>query len=190
MIGESNQRASGDRAVFLDRDGTIIEYVPYLSDPELVRLIPGAGQSLKTLANSGFRLVVITNQSGIQRGLYSESDYEAVNARLAELLREFGVVLDLFVFCPHLPDDRCDCRKPEPGLGFLTAAELGLSLSSSFMIGDNRSDIKFGRAIGATTILVETGLGLEHRNHCAEICDFVIPSLKDAPSIILGEMQQ
>lgn len=186
MTNEVDQRISGDRAVFLDRDGTIIDYLPYLSDPDLVELIPGVGQSLKTLANSGFRLVVITNQSGIQRGFYSESDYEEVNTRLAELLREFGVVLDLIVFCPHLPDKQCDCRKPAPGLGKLAAAELGISLSSSFMIGDNRSDIEFGRAIGATTILVETGLGREHRKRSAEICDYVIPSLKDAPSIILG----
>jgi histidinol-phosphate phosphatase family protein len=177
-------------AVFLDRDGTLIDYVPYLSNPEQVRLIPGAGESLAAMKNAGFHLVLITNQSGIGRGLYSERDYEAVNDRIAELLGDFGVTLDRIEFCPHTPEDGCGCRKPATGMAESAVTELGISLTSSFVIGDNLSDIEFGRAIGAATILVETGLGKEHRNDCADLFDHFVPSIKDAADIVLGERDQ
>lgn len=187
MINDTDQPLPDDRAIFLDRDGTIIDYVPYLSDPEQVRLIPGAGESLSAFASAGYRLVLITNQSGIGRGYYSEKDFEAVNARMAELLAGYDVVLDHIDFCPHTPENNCLCRKPATGMGESAAAKLGISLTSSFMIGDNRSDIEFGRAINATTVLVETGLGKEQRKNCADICDYVVPSIKDAVTIVLGE---
>jgi D,D-heptose 1,7-bisphosphate phosphatase len=186
----SGRKTPTSRAVFLDRDGTLIEYVPYLSNPDQVRLIPGAGESLKALKNAGFHLVLITNQSGIGRGFYHERDYETVINRLTELLGEFDVILDGVEFCPHTPEDSCNCRKPAIGMAENAVAKLGISLASSFMIGDNRSDMEFGSAIGAATILVDTGLGLEHRKYCAEICDHVVPSIKDAIGIVLSEKKR
>ena len=106
---------------------------------------------------------------------------------MAELLTGYDVVLDHIEFCPHTPQKNCLCRKPATGMGESAAAKLGISLTSSFMIGDNRSDIEFGRAINATTILVETGLGAEQREHCSDICDYIVPSIKDVLDIVLEE---
>lgn len=187
MTNKADPLSPNRKAVFLDRDGTLIDYVPFLSKPEQVRLIQGAGTSLKALKNAGFQLILITNQSGIGRGLYSHNDYHSVNARLTELLGEFEITLDHIEFCPHTPQDNCPCRKPATGMAEYATTKLGISLTSSFVIGDNRSDIEFGRAIGATTILVETGLGKEQHKDCADLCDHVAPSIKDVANIVLGE---
>ena len=187
MTIEADHSPLAERTVFIDRDGTVIEYVPYISDPQQVRLIPGAAESLKALADSGFRIVLITNQSGIGRGIYSVQDYEAVSQRFIDLLLEHGVVLDHIEYCPHTPEDNCSCRKPAIGMAESAVAKFGITLTSSFVIGDNRSDIEFGRAINATTILVETGLGAEQREHCADICDYIVPSIKDVLDIVLEE---
>jgi len=154
--------APGRPAVFLDRDGTIVVERYYLADPAGVELVPGAAAALRSLAAAGYCLVVVTNQSGIARGLYSEEDFRAVQRRIEELLEREGVRLDGVYHCPHHPDytGPCECRKPATGLYRQAARELGLDLSRSVCIGDRLKDVLPARELGcAAAILVRTGYG-------------------------------
>jgi D-glycero-D-manno-heptose 1,7-bisphosphate phosphatase len=151
----------------LDRDGTLIEEVPYLSDPARVRLLPGAAEALRRLRCAGFACVVITNQSGIGRGLFTEERVDQIHDELRRQLAEKSAELDAIYYCPIAPGvtDRTVVehpdRKPAPGLLLRAADELGLDLGASWMIGDTLSDILAGRNAGCRgTILVRTGQGL------------------------------
>ncbi|WP_019832298.1 D-glycero-alpha-D-manno-heptose-1,7-bisphosphate 7-phosphatase [Sphingomonas sp. PR090111-T3T-6A] len=150
---------SGRPAVLLDRDGTIIVERDYLSDPALVELETGAVEGLRALAEAGFVLAVLTNQSGIGRGYFDLMAAKAVNARVAELLAAEGIVIAGWYLCPHAPDEECDCRKPRPGMARQAAEELGLDLARSWVIGDKSSDVGLADAVGARSILVTTGHG-------------------------------
>jgi D-glycero-D-manno-heptose 1,7-bisphosphate phosphatase len=148
------------RNALIDRDGTIIVEKHYLHDPELVELIPGALEALTRLTRAGIRLFVVTNQSGIGRGLYGEKDFLAVQERLATLLAPHGVTFDGVSFCPHAPEECCTCRKPQAGMWEDLCAQYGLDPSETVMIGDNASDVAFGLGCGlAESILVLTGHG-------------------------------
>ena len=148
-------------AVFLDRDGTLVRETGYLRDPAELELLPGVAAALRDLAAADLPLVVISNQSGIGRGMFREADVHAVMARLRGLLRERGVELTAIYFCPHRPDEGCPCRKPGTGLLERAADDLHLSLASSVMIGDKRIDAASGRNAGGQGILVRTGYGRE-----------------------------
>lgn len=141
------------RALLLDRDGTIIWDPGYLSDPALVRLLPGAAEAMKRFQDAGWLLVVVSNQSGIARGKYGRAELEAVHARMVALLAEGGVRLDGAYYCEHGPDDGCACRKPRPGMLEQAARELGFDLSASLMVGDKPSDVEAAVAAGARGIL-------------------------------------
>jgi D-glycero-D-manno-heptose 1,7-bisphosphate phosphatase len=155
-------------AVFLDRDGTIIEDADYLVRPDQARLIPGAAAALRRLNDLRIPVVIVTNQSAVARGMATESDVAAVNDRLRVLLAASGAHVDGIYYCPHHPDigeppyrRACDCRKPRPGLLQQAARELGLDLAASAMIGDNLRDLEAGAAAGcATLMLVRTGHGV------------------------------
>jgi D-glycero-D-manno-heptose 1,7-bisphosphate phosphatase len=140
-------------AVFLDRDGTLIVDVGYPSNPDDVELVEGAAPALTELRSEGFALVVVSNQSGIARGLVSPEQAAAVHERFVEELRRRGATLDDVRYCPHAPDAGCDCRKPAPGMLITAAEDLGLDLSHSFAIGDKLSDVEAGRLVGCRTIL-------------------------------------
>ncbi len=149
-------------AVLLDRDGTIIEDRHYLADPDGVVLLPGAGEALALLQRAGCRLFVVSNQSGVGRGLFPESAVRACQVRLEELLAAFGVHLDDAVWCPHAPEQECGCRKPNIGLWRCLAERHGLCASRSVMIGDTIRDVDFAVNAGlARGILVLTGKGGE-----------------------------
>lgn len=154
---------AGRPAAFLDRDGTIVAERYYLADPERAELIPGAARALRRFAEAGRALVIVTNQSGIARGLYSEREFEAVQRRIEELLAAEGVVLDGVYHCPHHPDftGPCTCRKPGLALFRQAARELGLNLARSAFIGDRLKDVLPARLLGGTGILVRTGYGKE-----------------------------
>lgn len=138
-----------NKAIFLDRDDTIIYDRHYLRDPEQIVLIPGVAEALRRFHEQGFLLIVVSNQSGIARGLITEHELKLVEDRLNEILLSHGVKLDGVYYCPHGPDDGCDCRKPKTGMATKAKQEFGLDLSECYMIGDRESDIEFGRRIGA-----------------------------------------
>jgi len=150
-------------AVFIDRDGTVITERCYLADPAAVELLPGAAAALRRLHETGYALVMVTNQSGIARGYFSPTEFHAVQARVHELLAAEGVVLDGVYFCPHHPDfgPPCDCRKPNLGLFRRAAADLGLDLATSAYVGDRLSDVQPATALGGQAFLVRTGYGAE-----------------------------
>lgn len=184
---EANNAATGGggrRAIFLDRDGTIIVDSGYLCDPAGVELLPGAVAGLRRMQALGLALVVVTNQSGIGRGYYDRAAADRVGQRLDDLLAAEGVRLDGVYICPHAPQDGCACRKPRPGLVEQASRELGLEPAASFVIGDKACDIGLGEAVGATTILVTTGSGETTR--AAGDCrpDHVATGLDAAAAII------
>jgi histidinol-phosphate phosphatase family protein len=140
------------RALFLDRDGTIIEDRGYMRDPDLVELLPGAARALQALARQGWALVVVSNQSGVGRGLISSDEMTAVHSRFLEIMRQASVGFTASYFCVHLPDEACPCRKPSVFHLKQAALEHELDLSKSWMIGDRPSDILCGRNAGCRTI--------------------------------------
>ena len=144
-------------AVFLDRDGTITEDVHYCRRPEDVRLLPGAANAIALLNKAGMPVVVVTNQSGISRGYFDWETLRAIHEELNRALARQHARVDAIYVCPHHPDDGCVCRKPRPGLLLRAAAELGLELSGSYVVGDQTTDMLAGRACGCTTVLVDTG---------------------------------
>lgn len=146
-------------AIFLDRDGTIIEEKNYLADPDQVVLLDNAVAGLRAMSRHGFPLVVISNQSGIGRGYFSLEQAEAVRARLEHMLAREGIEMAGWYMCPHAPEALCSCRKPLPGLIEAAAQALDLAPANSFVIGDKRCDIDLAAAVGAEGILVTTGHG-------------------------------
>jgi len=153
-------------AVFLDRDGVVIEDSHYLADRSRVRLLPGAAEAIATLNRTGWPVVIVTNQSGVARGLFGEDDVAEVHDHLAELLRGYGARIDAFHYCPHHPEGAvaryrvdCSCRKPRPGMLVRAAESLGIDLAASWLIGDRVSDLAAGAAVGCRTVLVRTGHG-------------------------------
>lgn len=153
-------------AVFLDRDGTIIEDKDYLSDPDGVELIPGVAEAIVRLNQRGIRAILVTNQSGVARGYFTVGTVEAIHRRLAELLTGENAFLDSIYFCPHLPHDilpvdrpPCDCRKPETGMVLRARSDHDIDLEKSFFIGDRLTDIELAERVGGTGILVRTGYG-------------------------------
>ncbi|MGQ0562200.1 MAG: D-glycero-alpha-D-manno-heptose-1,7-bisphosphate 7-phosphatase [Gemmatimonadota bacterium] len=149
------------RAAFLDRDGTIIRDPEYLADPEGIAFIAGAIDALRILHAADFRLVIVTNQSGIARGLYSLEQYRAVEACMEELLKAQGITLDGVFFCPHHPDftGPCECRKPLLGMYRDAERKLGIELAHSIYIGDRLRDVQPALRLGGRGILVRTGAG-------------------------------
>lgn len=146
--------------MFLDRDGTLIEEKVYLSDPDGVTLFPGTGAALRRLMDGGFKLVVVTNQSGIGRGYYAEADMHRVNERMQELLAPAGVQFEKVYFAPETPDQPSRGRKPQPQFLFDARDELGTDLGRSFMVGDKMADLECGWNAGVQqSILVRTGYG-------------------------------
>jgi len=145
--------------VFLDRDGTLNHDDGYLADPEGVVLLPGAAEAVALLNRHGVKAVVVTNQSGVARGLFSVETMHATNARLAALLADAGAKIDAWYVCPHHPEDACGCRKPGTELATRAAHDLGVNPARCAMIGDRRTDIEFARRLGGRAVLVLTGEG-------------------------------
>ncbi len=149
------------RAIFLDRDGTIIHTKPYIKDPEQVELIHRAAEGLKLLSRAGYLLIIVTNQSGIARRSLNLTDFWRVQKRLAQELFRQGVCLDAVYFCPHHPDEKCSCRKPQVQMLLQAQKEFLISLPDSYHIGDKWEDIQFAKNAGITPVLVLTGHGKE-----------------------------
>lgn len=172
----------GAPAVFLDRDGTLMQDVDYCDDPKDVHVFEGVSEALRKLKQRGYKLIVITNQSGIGRGLFNEQQYRAVENEVA---RQIGDdLLDATYFCPHLPNDGCKCRKPSPEMVLRAARDQDVDLTRSFFIGDKPSDLECGRNAGMKTVLVKTGYG---KDTDESLADFVAENLNAAVEVILDE---
>lgn len=144
-------------AVFLDRDGTIIEDADYCSRTEDVRILPAVLEAMRLLRFHGFKMAVVSNQSGVGRGYFTETEVEEVNRYIMEKLERCNAGIDGMYYCPHHPDENCSCRKPKPGMILRASEEIGVDLGGSFMVGDKASDIETGKAAGCRTVLVTTG---------------------------------
>lgn len=188
----------GNRAVFLDRDGTINEEVGYVNHIERFFLLPRVGQAIRLLNQHGWKTVVVTNQSGVARGYFPESLIHQVHQKMKELLKSEEAYLDGIYYCPHHPDigvppyrQRCRCRKPATGMVEDASKELGLDLSLSYMVGDRGVDIEFAHQIGVKPILVLTGYGKgewEHgRSQWKVKPDYVAQDLLEAVRWILQQ---
>jgi D-glycero-D-manno-heptose 1,7-bisphosphate phosphatase len=153
-------------AVFLDRDGTINEEVGYLDSPDKLKVIPASYQAIKLIKLNGMKAVVISNQSGVARGFFTEEFVQEINNFIAADLQKHGAVIDKFYYCPHHPEhghgeylQNCNCRKPAPGMLLQAAQELNIDLSSSYFVGDRFIDMETAKNVGAKGILVKTGYG-------------------------------
>lgn len=167
-------------AVFLDRDGTLIEEKNYLSDPDGVELLPNSAEGLQKMMLLGLKLVVVSNQSGIGRGYFTYKEADAVNARMAELFAMHGVEFDQILYCPHAPEENCRCRKPKIALLEKAALELDIALNRSFVIGDKPCDLSLALNCKATPIAVETGYPFESLPEGA----YKVPDLLHAANLI------
>jgi D-glycero-D-manno-heptose 1,7-bisphosphate phosphatase len=147
------------KALFLDRDGVTINYIPYLSQPEQVEIPPGAGLALKQWQDEGYLLILVTNQSGVGRGRFTLADVEAVHQRVRQIYQPFGVEFDDIFLCHHHPDANCECRKPSGQMLLTAATKHQISLADSFFLGDAPSDLEAAIAAGCQPLLVLTGRG-------------------------------
>jgi D-glycero-D-manno-heptose 1,7-bisphosphate phosphatase len=172
-------------AVFVDRDGTIMKDADYCSDPKQVQIFPGIPESLRRLKSNGFKLIIITNQSGIGRGFFTIEQYRAVEA---EVLRQLGNgLVDATYFCPDVPGQHSSCRKPAPGMILQATQEHRIDLSRSFFIGDKEIDAECGRNAGVRTIRVQTGF---QHDMTGSVADWVASDFTDAAKIILDHLNE
>lgn len=190
-----------NRAIFLDRDGTVNVEVGYLTDLDKLKLIPGAGAAIKRMNEAGLKVVLVTNQSGVARGYFTESFVLETHKRLEQMLRDEGARLDGIYYCPHHPKAgnshytiECDCRKPGTGLIDQAARELNIDVKASYMVGDKWSDVELGQRAGAHTILVRTGFaqddpGNVRPSHVADP-DFIAHDLGEAVEWIVKDVKR
>jgi D-glycero-D-manno-heptose 1,7-bisphosphate phosphatase len=186
-----------DRAVFLDRDGTIIEEVGYLDRPERVELFPWSVDAIRVLNRAGLAVVLVSNQSGIARGFFTHDVVDRTHARMEEMLSQGGAHIDAYYYCPHHPDGVvpelarvCGCRKPARGLVDRAVEEFRVDPARSFVVGDRWLDVALATTIGGRGILVRTGYGetQEHRRPDGLQADAVVDNLMAASSWILGRL--
>lgn len=178
------------KAVFLDRDGTVIYEKPgvYLSDPAGVRLYKSSRKALTLLNKAGFKLFIVSNQSGIGRGYFTEKEVRKVNAQMLALLKPAHI--EEIVFCPHAPDENCICRKPQPEMGLKLIKKYHINPKQSYMIGDKKADVIFGHNIGCKSVLVTTANG---KNHLKKYPDLkpekIANNLLNAARFIIKDVQ-
>ncbi len=179
-----NQKPKTKKAVFLDRDGTLIEEANYLARPEQLKLLPFAAEAVRLLNENGFLVILITNQSGIGRKYFSEKDLREIHEKLISDLALEDAKLDAIYFCPHNPDDDCDCRKPKTGMIRQTTRDFSIDLKNSWTIGDKALDVETGFNAGTKTALVSTGYGIAEREKLNEKPDLIVENLLEAAKVI------
>src|SRR5687768_16864543 len=178
MKQEQNHRP----AAFIDRDGTLIEEVNFLSSVADLRIFPFTAEAVRLLKENGFRVVVVTNQSGIGRNIYDEAAMRSIHD---EMQRQLGNAIDAFYFCPHLPDEGCECRKPNLGMLRTATRDLGIEMENSWMIGDKLIDVETGLNAGIRSAMVRTGYGRKHEPALGRRPDVVADNLLLAVEEIL-----
>jgi D-glycero-D-manno-heptose 1,7-bisphosphate phosphatase len=182
-------------AVFVDRDGTVIEEVGYLNRLDRVAFFPWTVDAIRVLNDAGFLVVLVTNQAGVARGYFEESLVRAAHDLIDQRVREGGARIDAYYYCPHHPDaavdayrQACDCRKPRPGMLRQASRDLDIDLARSFVVGDRWIDVRMGQAAGAKTVLVRTGYGLEEEAQPdGTTADLVADTLMEASAWIIRQ---
>ena len=177
-----------NRAVFIDRDGTINKDVPYCSRPEDFQLLPSVAEGIRLLNQRGLKVVVVTNQSGVARDYFTEDMLSQIHRKMQLELAQGGASVDAIYYCPHHPDSHCNCRKPQPSMLLHAARELDLDVSHSYVIGDGDMDIQMGKTVGCQTILVPESIEAQERKRTPEP-DFVAPTLYDAAKWIVDQLK-
>lgn len=179
------------KAVFLDRDGTVIQDMGYGAEVSKLQFLPGAIEAVKRFNQAGYLVVIVTNQSGVARGLFSEEELEAFNQKLTSLAQERDARIDAIYYCPHHPEGEvpihtvdCRCRKPKPGLLLRAAEQLDIDLGASFAIGDMPRDVEAGRRAGCRTVFIKSETSTDAAS------DFTAASLLEAADIILEACAQ
>lgn len=182
-----------NRVVFMDKDGTLVENVPYNADPAQVRLAPTARRAVMRLVREGYSIVIVSNQSGIAKGMFPEAAMAAIRERICELFAPMGAELAGFYYCPHHPEGsvarfaiECDCRKPSAGLILRAAEELGIDPAGSWMVGDTLDDVEAGNRAGCRTILLDNGNETEWRVDGKRWPSVVVSDLERAAGVIVG----
>ncbi|MDR3307076.1 MAG: D-glycero-beta-D-manno-heptose 1,7-bisphosphate 7-phosphatase [Endomicrobium sp.] len=180
-------------AVFLDRDGTVIFDKNYLSSPEQVKLYSYAADSVNKLRNAGFKVIIVTNQSGVARGVFTERDLQKIHERFVFLLKKAGAKVDAIYYCPHIDEDSCGCRKPKPGMVFQGAKDFNIDLEKSYTVGDSVRDYLVGYNTGGKGVLVLTGRGKKQRKEITQekikpmaVCK----TLKEAANLIIKDAKK
>ena len=173
-----------NRAVFLDRDGTIARDVHHCRCPEDFEPLPTVPEAIRLLNENGFKVVVITNQSGIARGYFTEETLAQIHHKMEAELRKYDARVDAIYYCPHYPDDGCECRKPKTTLFHRAADELNIDFTCSYVVGDMQMDIDAGRTLGCKTVLVTTGPN--GGSNITESPDYIAYSLLEAAHWITG----
>jgi D-glycero-D-manno-heptose 1,7-bisphosphate phosphatase len=174
------------KAIFLDKDGTIITDVPYNTDVNRVAFNDTVTEGLRLLQSNGYLLVVISNQSGIGYGYFSVDEFDKVMNKLRSMCLDFGISINGFYYCPHIPDDRCRCRKPEPGLILKAASEMNIDLDASWMVGDILNDVEAGKRAGCKTVLINNGNETEWVPGKFRVPDFEAKNMMEAARYIVG----
>jgi histidinol-phosphate phosphatase family protein len=181
-----------NKAVFIDKDGTLIQNVPYNVDPDKVKLNSYAAEAIESFKANGFVVVVISNQSGVAWGYFEEDALKSINARIQELLLPANVAIDAFYYCPHHPDAqheryaiKCSCRKPNPGMLLQAAVDLNIDLSLSWMIGDILHDVEAGNKAGCATILLDMGHETEWLTNEQRWPSYIVKNWEEAARIIV-----
>lgn len=176
--------------IFLDKDGTIIEDIPYNVEPQRIQFLPHAKEGLQLLHHAGYKLVIITNQSGVAKGYFSEDALYAVEMFIRQQMSGFGAPLSGFYYCPHFPggmpkyDIECSCRKPLPGLILRAGAEMDIDIAQSWVIGDILNDIESGRRAGCKTILIDNGNETEWVLSANRLPHHIVKNLLEAAFVI------
>ena len=181
-----------NKAVFLDRDGTIIEDVGYLNSPDQIQFIPGSIEAIKKLNLAGFKVIVVTNQAGVARGLIAEDMLQTIDKTLAKQILSGGAHLDGIYYCPHHPDhglypykQNCNCRKPNPGMLKRAEKDHNIDLTQSIIVGDKATDVLAGKNLGLKSILVTTGKGAKEQANLNGHADHVADNLSAAVNWLL-----
>jgi D-glycero-D-manno-heptose 1,7-bisphosphate phosphatase len=189
--------AHTDFAVFVDRDGTINVDVDFLSSPSQLQLIPRSADAIRELNELNIPVVVITNQSGIARGLYSEDDLKDIHAAMDTMLHSSQATIQAYYYCPHHPTNGiepyvkdCECRKPKAGMLLEAQKKFGFNLKRSFVVGDKCVDIQMGKSVGAVSVQVATGYGSSEKELCNELRDYYAQDLYDAVQFIKSKLNQ
>ena len=178
-----------NKAVFIDRDGTIAKDVPYCSNPEHFELLPEVAEGIRRLNNHGFKVIVVTNQSGIARGYFNEDMLSRIHDKMHSELAKSDAHVDAIYYCPHHPDDNCECRKPKSKMLLQAASDLNINLEQSYVIGDNDMDIEMGKNVGCKTILIARKN--KERESDKVLCpDYVTSSVSTAAQWIIDSLSK